>query len=263
MRKLLVVGMDGLNWPVVEAADMPVLKGLAAAGAVGHSLVPCPPVAESSSGPGWSTIATGVWPGRHGVRDNGFAGARYGEFPDFLTRVSPRYRTYSAVGWAELHRQGTFGPAVGVRVTFDGEADGYDSADASVTADACGRLRDVDAAFVYLGHTDDVAHTVGTGAAYRAAAEEQDRQLGRLLATNGPGEWLVIVTTDHGHRVPDGGHGGCREDERATWIVAAGPGIPAGARPSGTGQVDVAATALYHFELTAELDGRPWQEAMR
>src|SRR4051812_45446325 len=72
VRKLLVVGMDGLNWDNVIAADTPVLHALAAQGLLGRSLVQCPAVADSSSGPGWSTVATGVWPDRHGVRDNSF-----------------------------------------------------------------------------------------------------------------------------------------------------------------------------------------------
>ncbi|WP_432841168.1 alkaline phosphatase family protein [Dactylosporangium sp. CA-092794] len=272
VRRLLVVGMDGVNWPQVEAAGTPHLDALAAAGAFGQSLVPCPPdVAETCSGPGWSTVATGVWPAKHGVRDNGFAGQQYGAYPDFLTRLQradPRRHTYCAVDWAALHEQGTFGPDIHTRLTLDGEADGYATQDEKLTADAEQRLRDddYDASFVYLGNTDAVAHLTGTGAEYRAAIEEQDRQLGRLVtaieqrSARRTESWLVIVTTDHGHRVPSGGHGGCDPDERGTWIVASGPGIAAASRPIGTAQVDVAATALRHFGLTPPLDGRPLQD---
>ncbi|MDM4719346.1 alkaline phosphatase family protein [Micromonospora sp. WMMA1363] len=264
-KKLLVVGMDGVNWKSVEAANAPNLDALAAQGSLGHSLVQCPSTADSSSGPGWSNIATGVWPDRHGVRDNTFAGKRYGTYPDFLSRLEaadPSYETYSAVDWAVLHTQGTFSSAIDTRFTLD--AGDYAAADAKITADAVNRLRtgDPDAAFVYLGNTDVVAHTRGTGSAYRAAIEKQDGQLGQMLAaiaarpTYASEDWLVVVTTDHGHRVPFGGHGGCGVDERRTFLLAKGAGITAGSRPSDVRQVDVASTALEHFGVSVALDGK-------
>ncbi|MEU7903532.1 alkaline phosphatase family protein [Actinoplanes sp. NPDC049118] len=266
-KKLLVVGMDGLNWDSVAAANAPNLDALAAQGVLGRSLVQCPSVADSSSGPGWSTIATGVWPDRHGVHDNTFTGKQYGTYPDFLTRLeraNPDYVTYSAVDWAALHDQGTFSSAIDTRITFDGDADGYPAHDETITADAVGRLGSggPDASFVYLGNTDAVAHVWGTGARYRAAIERQDQQLGRILAavrsrpTHGQEDWLILVTTDHGHRQPLGGHGGCRIDERGTFLLASGSGTAAGSRPIDVRQVDAAASALAHFDVAAPIDGR-------
>ncbi|CAM5353026.1 hypothetical protein SALBM311S_08742 [Streptomyces alboniger] len=40
------------------------------------------------SGPGWSSVLTGVWPDRHGVTGNDFTGADYLRYPDFLTRAT-------------------------------------------------------------------------------------------------------------------------------------------------------------------------------
>ncbi|MEU4420809.1 alkaline phosphatase family protein [Actinoplanes sp. NPDC024001] len=266
VKKLLVVGMDGLNWDIAVAADAPNLDDLAAQGTLGRSLVQCPSVADSSSGPGWSNIATGVWPDRHGVKNNTFAGKQYATHPDFLTRLesaNPALGTYSAVDWAVLHSQGTFSAAIDTRVTFDGDANGYAGEDAKITADAVSRLSSggPDASFVYLGNTDVVAHSVGTGTAYRTAIAKQDQQLGQILgavrnrATYANEDWLIMVTTDHGHRTPLGGHGGCGIDERGTFVLAAGAGITAGARPIDTRQVDVAATALQHFGVAPALDG--------
>lgn len=266
-KKLLVVGMDGLNWDSVVAANAPHLDALAAQGLLGRSLVQCPSLADSSSGPGWSTIATGVWPDRHGVHDNTFTGKQYGTYPDFLTRLeqaNPAYATYSAVDWAPLHDQGTFSPAIDTRVTLDGDANGYPAEDEKITADAVGRLSGggPDASFVYLGNTDVVAHASGTGARYRAAIEKQDQQLGRILdavrsrPTYAGEDWLIMVTTDHGHRVPLGGHGGCRIDERGTFLLATGSGIGAGIQPIDVRQPDVAASALAHFGVPASLDGK-------
>ncbi|BFU45431.1 alkaline phosphatase family protein [Krasilnikovia sp. MM14-A1004] len=267
VKKLLVVGMDGLNWDNVVAANAPNLHDLAAQGMLGRSLVQCPTTAESSSGPGWSNIATGVWPDRHGVKNNTFIGRQYGTYPDFLTRLEradPAYATYSAVDWPSLHNQGTFSSAIDTRVTFDGDANGYPAEDERTTTDAVGRLSNggPDASFVYLGNTDVVAHASGTGAAYQAAIEKQDQQLGRILTavrsrpTYGQEDWLIMVTTDHGHRIPQGGHGGCGIDERGTFVLASGAGISAGSRPIDVRQVDVAASALAHFGVAATLDGK-------
>ncbi|MBO4206999.1 alkaline phosphatase family protein [Micromonospora echinofusca] len=273
VRKVLVVGMDGLNWANVVAADAPTLDGLAATGTLGSSLLYCGAVAASSSGPGWSTVATGVWPDRHGVRDNSFSGAQYGTYPDFLTRLeqaNPARNTLSVVDWTPLHTQGTFGPAIDTRVTFDGYVGGFAAADAKVTTEAVSRLRDtnVDAAFVYLGNTDEVAHASGTGAAYRTAIETQDAQLRQMLdaiaarPTYAAEDWLVVVTTDHGHANPGGGHGGCgADDERRTWVLARGTGHAAGARPVDTRLVDVASTVFAHLGVPVNpawnLDGKP------
>jgi hypothetical protein len=80
---VLVVGMDGLNWAKVVDANAPTLDALAAGGTLGESLLYCNPVANSSSGPGWSTIATGVMPDKHGVKDNTFSGKQYGTYRSY------------------------------------------------------------------------------------------------------------------------------------------------------------------------------------
>ncbi|WP_158880467.1 alkaline phosphatase family protein [Amycolatopsis anabasis] len=273
VKKVLVVGMDGLNWAKAVEANAPNLDSLAAGGTLGESLLYCPSLAASSSGPGWSTIATGVWPDKHGVQDNSFAGKRYDRYPDFLTRLeraNSGFRTFSAVDWAVLHTQGTFGSAIDTRVTYDGDKDGYVAADEKVTAATAKELRDgnPDAAFAYLGNTDVVAHASGTGTRYRAAIEKQDAQLGQLLAaikarpTYSNEDWLIEVSTDHGHSNPGGGHGGCGvNDERRTFVLAKGSGNAAGARPIDTRLTDVASTALHHLGVAADpawqLDGKP------
>ncbi|SHF80469.1 alkaline phosphatase family protein [Streptoalloteichus hindustanus] len=273
--KVLVVGMDGLRWDRVAAADAPTLDALAAGGTLGESLLYCSPMAGTWSGAGWSTIATGVWPDKHGVKDNSFAGKRYDQYPDFLTRLEkrdPRYSTLSIVDWAALHRQGTFSDAVDTRITYDGDRDGYAELDEKVTADAERLLRtgNPDASFVYLGHTDEVAHSKGAASAeYLSAIAKQDQQLARILAavrsrsTYSAENWLVVVTTDHGH-TDRGGHGGCGVAERSTFLLGSGAGLAAGARPIDTRLVDVASTVFRHLGVPADagwkLDGKPLGE---
>lgn len=66
---LLVVGLDGatldLVWPWVAAGRLPVLGGLLARGAWGRLRSTIP----SATFPAWTSLVTGVNPGRHGVLD--------------------------------------------------------------------------------------------------------------------------------------------------------------------------------------------------
>ncbi|WP_443043277.1 alkaline phosphatase family protein [Streptomyces sp. HM190] len=270
--KVLVVGMDGLRWDRLTRSPSaaPVLHGVMAAGAWGSSLLPygeadgeagrgpSTSMAHTDSGPGWSSILTGVWPDRHGVTGNDFVGADYARYPDFLSRaasVRPGLRTAAAVSWPTLVRRGTLGPGIGRRVRFNGERRGYGTADRLVTRTAVRWLtkRDPDALFVYLGATDEAGHDTGPlSPAYDQALLDQDAHLGRLLdaiearrsdPARADERWTVLVTTDHGHR-DGGGHGGDSHAEREVFVVLAEPGMPGGTRLDEPRLVDIAPTAL-------------------
>ncbi|WP_336559573.1 alkaline phosphatase family protein [Streptomyces brasiliscabiei] len=268
--KVLVVGMDGLRLDVLTRtpAAAPILHGLLASGAYGSSLLPYGEVdgqaeggpstsmAYTDSGPGWSSVLTGVWPDRHGVTGNDFTGADYARHPDFLSRAAaarPGLRTAAAVSWPELVLRGTLGPGVGTRVWFDGESDGYESADHVVARTAVRWLTegDPDVLFVYFGATDEAGHTTGPlSPAYDRALLAQDAHLGRLLdaiATrrSDPGRadehWTVLVTTDHGH-LDTGGHGGATRAEREIFVVLAELGARAEGGPGTNGELGVVDT---------------------
>ncbi|MDP9869574.1 MULTISPECIES: alkaline phosphatase family protein [Streptosporangium] len=266
--KVLVIGLDGLRHDRIAPADAPNLDALISGGTLGTSLLYTNPMAATSSGPGWSTIATGVWPDRHKVKDNSFTGKRYDLYPDFLTRiegVNPAYSTYAAVDWKPLGEQGTFGAGIDARVVLDGDSAGYPAEDERITqvSEQVLRDRNPDIAFVYLGQIDIAGHNSGAGSqAYLNAVKANDAQIGRLLSavrarpTYASERWTVVVATDHGH-TGIGGHGGSTIEERRTFVLASGPGIPAGARPADTRLVDVAATVFARLGLPrpAGLDG--------
>ncbi|MFE2431879.1 alkaline phosphatase family protein [Streptomyces sp. NPDC059373] len=284
--KVLVVGMDGVRFDRLTEFRPPVLHGLMASGAYGTSLLPygvpgdadgVTGVAYSDSGPGWSTVVTGVWPDKHGVTDNGFASPDYARYPDFLTRaksVRPGLATAAVVSWGHLARYGTLGARIDARVHFDGDRDGYADCDRLVVETAERWLgpggHDPDAVFVYFGSTDEVAHEVGPlGEDYRDALLRQDGYLGRLLDTirareSFPDErWTVLVTTDHGH-LDGGGHGGVTDAEREVFVVLAevdghlGEHVPGLDNPR---LVDIAPTVLHRLGIPIEpawgLDGVP------
>ncbi|MEU0567730.1 alkaline phosphatase family protein [Nonomuraea sp. NPDC005983] len=301
--KVLVVGMDGLRFDRVTAVAPPVLGGLMSSGAYGTSRLPygeaAAPRTESpgqvvpeegaapgerregrrlirsrtDSGPGWSSIATGVWPDKHGVVDNGFAGQRFAAYPDFLTRAKaarPELDTAAFFSWAALDEHGAFSAAIDTRLVLDGYALTFAGADKQVAAAAERHLAqaDPDLVFVYLGDTDEVAHELGPLCQeYADALHLQDTYLGRLLdavrrRSSFAGErWTVLVTTDHGH-VDEGGHGGVSDEERTVFVIAGRLGEELGGAPLGEPRlVDVGPTALAQLGIEPEsswgLDGLP------
>ncbi|MFE5921040.1 alkaline phosphatase family protein [Streptomyces sp. NPDC056468] len=273
--KVLVIGMDGLRHDRIDAANAPHLKAMMSEGTYGTSLLYSGPMAATSSGPGWSTIATGVWPDKHGVKDNTFIGKNYARYPGFLARlaqVRPALSTYAAVDWKPLDTQGTVTPGADAKLVLDGDADGYTGHDATIAAETEALLRNQnpDVLFVYFGQSDIVGHNQGAGSqAYLDQIAVQDAFVGRLRAAikARPGyaseRWTVIVATDHGHTDP-GGHGGSSIEERRTFVLATGPGIAAGARPIDTRLVDVVPTVLKQLGIPVDpawgLDGKPVQE---
>ncbi|CCK29807.1 type I phosphodiesterase/nucleotide pyrophosphatase [Streptomyces davaonensis JCM 4913] len=273
--KVLVVGMDGLRHDRIAAANAPHLKAMMSEGTYGTSLLYANPMAATSSGPGWSTISTGVWPDKHGVKDNTFAGKKYGQYPGFLarlTQVRPALSTYAAVDWLPLDTQGTITPGADAKLVLDGDRDGYTGHDATIAAEAEAIIKgqNPDVLFVYFGQSDIVGHNQGAGSqAYLDQIAVQDAYLGRLRAaikarpSHATERWTVIVATDHGHTDP-GGHGGSSVEERRTFVLATGPGIAAGARPIDTRLVDVVPTVLKQLGIPVDpawgLDGKPIQE---
>ncbi|MFD8205691.1 alkaline phosphatase family protein [Streptomyces sp. NPDC059695] len=270
--KVLVVGMDGLRHDRIDAAQAPTLKSLMANGTYGRSLLYANPMAATSSGPGWSTISTGVWPDKHGVKDNTFTGKNYGRYPGFLARlnqVRPELSLFAAVDWPELDTHGTVTPGADAKLVYDNDYAVNDKLITDITEDVL-RNQNPDVLFVYFGETDEIGHNNGAASPkYLDAIAVQDGYLGRLLAAvrarpaYATERWTVIVATDHGH-TDAGGHGGSSIEERRTFVLAQGPGIAAGARPLDTRLVDVAATVFRQLGIVPDpswgLDGKPVQD---
>ncbi|MET9292892.1 alkaline phosphatase family protein [Streptomyces sp. NPDC003077] len=268
--KVLVIGLDGAGLlDRIKDADAPHLDALMAGGVTAPSSLYTSPMARTESAPGWSTIITGVWPDKHGVKDNGFAGSKYGAYPDFLTRVEaarPALNTYAVSSWAPITDR-IFSAKVDARVSTPGAE--YDTGTA---ARAVAQLRDhdPDALFLQLDNVDHAGHSSGAASrAYLDAIHGVDAQVGELLAaikarpTYDREDWLVLVTADHGH-TDAGGHGGTSWAERQTFVIAYGGGLPAGTTRHDVKIVDIVPTALAHLGVAIDpawgLDGRPLQQ---
>ncbi|MFK0168530.1 alkaline phosphatase family protein [Streptomyces sp. NPDC090306] len=267
--KVLVIGLDGTLLSRVKDADAPHLDALMAAGLTAPSSIYANPFAPTLSGPGWSTIITGVWPDKHNVMDNNFTGQRFAQYPDFLTRIEtakPSLSTYAVSSWAPL-TDTVFSSKVDTRVSTPSAE--YDT---GTTSRAVARLRDAnpDAVFVQLDNVDHAGHSYGAASQqYLDAVHGADAQVGQMVAavkaraTYAAESWLIMITADHGH-TDAGGHGGSSWPERQTFMIATGPTLAAGSVRHDVKMPDVAASALAHLGVAIDpawgLDGRPVQQ---
>jgi hypothetical protein len=107
-KKLLVIGVDGLRPDALMKANTPHFDRLAREGAFAtNTLIQGDryKASDTISGPGWSSLLTGVWADKHGVHDNNFTGRNYGQYPHFFARLkkaNPEAKTYSFVSWAPI-----------------------------------------------------------------------------------------------------------------------------------------------------------------
>ncbi|WP_405685180.1 alkaline phosphatase family protein [Streptomyces sp. NBC_01387] len=267
--KVLVIGLDGTLLSKIKVADAPHLGALMAAGLTAASPLYANPFAPTLSGPGWSTIITGVWPDKHHVMDNNFTGQNFAQYPDFMTRietVKPTLNTYAIASWNPITTT-VFSSKVDTRVNTPSAE--YDTGTTSrlVTQLATG---DSDALFVQLDGVDEAGHEHGAASQqYLDAIHAVDDSVGQFVAavksrkSYGSEDWLIMVTADHGHTDP-GGHGGSSWQERQTFLIADGPGISAGSVRYDIRMPDVAASALAHLGIAVDpawnLDGRPLQQ---
>ncbi|MGJ3192880.1 alkaline phosphatase family protein [Paenarthrobacter sp. FR1] len=244
IAKTLIIGVDGAAFDFLGLAEMPRLDALRAQGTTSVSNLYTWPMAATSSGPGWASIATGVWPDKHNVVDNGFGSPQFGAYPDYLTRInaaSPSRNTAAMGMWGPITTN-IFGPGVDVRTKFSTDAE---TTTAAVDAISTGSVDDL---FFYLEDVDTAGHSVGTnGAGYGAALASADARIGQVMdavaARPANEEWTVVVTTDHGH-TPTGGHGGSSAVERRVFTTMVGKGIAANVTRYDAKLVDVAPTIM-------------------
>jgi predicted AlkP superfamily pyrophosphatase or phosphodiesterase len=258
-KKVLIVGIDGCRPDALRAARAPHLEALIREGAFSDR-------AQTDdvtvSGPCWSSMLTGVWRAKHGVRDNRFEGSNFKEYPHFFRRLKqarPGAVAVSVVHWAPINE----------RIVADADVVKTYPRDDQVAAEAVRVLSGLDPDVVFL-HFDDVdgaGHKYGFHPKvpqYLRAIERTDAHLGAVLkalrARKGyPREdWLTLVSTDHGGSGK--GHGKDIPEHRTIFLIVSGPSAARGVLAPAPGVVDVAATALTHLGVPPErgwkLDGK-------
>ena len=199
VKKVLVIGIDGCRPDALIAAKTPNIDSLVADGA--WSIAKADPI--TVSGPCWSSMLCGVWDDKHGVKDNGFAGSDYKDYPDFLTllkRYRPNLRTVAITAWK---------PIIDSIIKSADYKGPLEPGDDAVVQQALYELdrNSPDVMFLHFDDVDHAGHTYGfdpKNEDYLASIEATDERIGAVLdgvrqrATYETEDWLIIVVSDHG-----------------------------------------------------------------
>jgi hypothetical protein len=277
-KKSLVIGIDGLGYGTrgLEVANTPwidsLINGTFAGGAyrgaytdVAYAGGQIGQVTQQStvSGPGWSTMLTGVWANRHNVTNNNFTSPNYASNPVYLGTLRsalPSVETASFINWDPidtiiLNSILTDGNPSN-NLSFHGNYANDNATAAGAVASLGSQVTDYDAFFVALDEVDGAGHTCGSsGACYQAEIEQADGLVGQMLTAiagrpNFAAEdWQFIITADHGH-LATGGHGGQSDLERNIPFLVSSKTLAQGRLVDslqGVSHADVAPTVLNHF----------------
>lgn len=288
-KKVLIIGIDGVRVDALEQARTPVMDGLARDGVLADNVRIQGDRYHGSntvSGPGWSSILTGVWADKHGVDDNTFKSPRLDRFPHVFARIKaadPGAETISLVSWTPIDTHIVVAADIS-RVIAGPRAEsaqpaaialaeaGLDSAMREAAA-ALLESRDPAAMFVYFHQADAAGHTIGFDPRVRQyirAIENIDGEIGGLVEairnrqTYDGEDWLILITTDHGGvgRRHGGRHGDPRVERS---FVIANSSEMNGRRLAGQVDiVDVVPTVLHHLGIPVDpgwqLDGQALTE---
>jgi len=300
-RRVLFIGIDGCRADSLAAAMerglAPQMKALSESGgglmtrkfyAGGEKGTPTHQ--PTISGPGWSSLLTGVWMNKHRVKDNRFVGARYQTWPHFMRRIKeekPSAWCASFVDWPPIHDFIANGSRVDGKefldVKFTATPDGSrryvdnPEKDIEVRDAALNTLKtqNPDAMFVYFGQVDEFGHGAIDSRAsfspdsvlYLHCIGLVDSHVGELLRAMRARpkfkeeDWLVLITTDHGGI--GNRHGGDSDEERNIWLIAHGAHLPKqDLLTKPTGQTALVPMIYSHLGITPkpEWDPEPVEE---
>ncbi|SHI69038.1 Predicted pyrophosphatase or phosphodiesterase, AlkP superfamily [Rubritalea squalenifaciens DSM 18772] len=260
-KHVLVIGIDGCRPDSLQFANTPNLDSLIAAGSVTYNAYAGGELNSvtqqpTMSGPGWSSILTGVWANKHGVTGNGFSGRDFTAYPHFYSRIretNPNASLSSIIVWS---------PIDDIIVADSANSADYrvnSADDVALTNSAVTHLgnSDPDVLFLHFDEVDHAGHAYGYSnsvSQYVNSIEGVDTQIGTILTAiqNRPNyaneDWLYLVTTDHGGI--GFGHGGQSVDERKIFMIASGGAAPVQVLTDGPGHNAVPATVLKHLGLS-------------
>ena len=234
-HKALLIGVDGLQYEKLQQAIehhmAPHLARLNLAKSYVGGVDGTSTEQTTGSGPGWTTILTGSWVDRHHVPSNNDDWRNQAPSVFKLLKLAaPHRKTASIVSWNTINHN-----------FADDIANGYiDLAIDCSDVDPCVADKTVnelehgqsDLVFAHFDETDAVGHKDGFSPRYQQAIQSVDEHVGQLLSalkrrqkTHPLEDWLVIVTPDHGRRLPDGhDHGKQTLSEKTTFIALNKPG---------------------------------------
>lgn len=219
-KKVLLVGIDGLQFERIAALSTPNFDKLNISKAYTGGIKGNLSQQVTSSGPGWTSILTGVWKDKHAVPNN--SSGTYKSKAKSIYRFIKENKTNASIAsiatWSPIHEF-----LENDMPLVDYRNDG--GSDANSTSLGVNQITNENHDLVFI-HLDNVDNGFGFGRTYDNAIKTADQQLGQLMNAvtqriNTKNEdWLIIVTTDHG-RNPIGGysHGAATESEKTIFIA--------------------------------------------
>ncbi len=288
-KRVLLIGIDGCRADALRAAmgsgKAPAFRRLAGDGCAAWNVFAGGEEGgateqATSSGPGWSSILTGVWRNKHGVRSNKFENHRLADFPHFMRRLKnarPSAWCGSLVSWTEIHdfivdasreaRSEFLNEKLTLHPDPEKKARDWPDLDAAVRDRAVAVLRSAnpDVLFVYFGQIDEFGHAASDpagkfspdNAPYLDAIGRVDALVGDVVAAMrarpqfAEEQWLILVTTDHGGTGTS--HGKHSPEERDIWLLAQGGAFRGGAElKQRCGHCIVPPTIFEHLGLAID-----------
>jgi hypothetical protein len=217
-KKVLFIGIDGLQLEELQKVHSPNFDRLTINKAYTGGIANTGSEQTTSSGPGWSTILTGVWADKHQITNNGSDLANP-EFPSIFKRLRdarPQAKIASIMNWGTPNTSYFRNDVTGNDLTLNGLAD------KDVTQKGVELIQqEYDLVFLHLDDPDHAGHSTGFGPAYNESIKTTDIYLGQLLnaVSQSHHDWLVLITTDHGRQPITGyGHGNQTEEEKTIFI---------------------------------------------
>lgn len=275
-RRVLVIGIDGLRGDALRETQTPNLDRLIARGVVTYDAIAggvagTETEQQTVSGPGWSTILTGVFANKHGVVDNFFRSPNFESYPHFfryLRGIAPDSWLGSVVEWGAIHNYIDRGSAP--HFTYRSIQKG--DQEVAVEGAALMRTEDPDVLFLHFIAPDGYGHASGYdpgNTSYRYAIRVTDRRIGQVIDAlearegfiDGTEDWLVMVISDHGGL--DIYHGSQTRYEKEVPFIVSSKHVHQGLVVSpGPHQTAVVPNIFHHLGITVDdnwgLDGEPF-----
>jgi predicted AlkP superfamily pyrophosphatase or phosphodiesterase len=254
-RKVIFVGIDGLRGDGIPGSETPNMDRLTEGGTwtIGASTQL---QAQTVSGPGWTSMLTGVDSNKHGITENGGWEQIDRTYPTLIGRAHDvGLSTVTAINWLPIQLM------IIERDVTDEVIAGDDEA---ITGGMVEVLEDgdFDVHFVALDDVDHAGHSTGFSLEnpdYVNAIETADARLGQLLSaiearpTRSGEDWMVLITSDHGGSGTS--HGALDADCRTIPLIVWGDSVRADELAPGVGShLDIHPTLMAHMGHPAQPD---------
>ncbi len=256
-KKVLLIGIDGCRPDVLKIAKTPNIDQLINKGIFFDNTLSSVNNQPTRSGPGWTSLLTGVWYDKHTVKDNLFKNvdnSKIVTFDELLTKSSLNIKTSVLTMWNPIITK-----IFDKELFFTSHIEPYDG---SIAIESKKHIinTESDIIFVHIDNADLAGHLYGysiNGKRYINAIEEVDTYVGELkkateLRKNyNDEEWLIIISSDHGGRkkfLLGGTHGGQTEEERIIPIILYARNISKKSDVDQTYIVDIVPTILSFYD---------------